>query len=81
MNFLKVSEHIEAGDEVNVGLTNDDKAFGGKVIEITEDEIIIEFERFSTTDPKLAVVNKYITILNKEDVQFIQKVENAKTYI
>lgn len=76
MNFLKVGEYLEAGDQVEIYCSADPNTYiQGRVKEITEEEIILEYKRYTDIDPQRAKLQRVAAIINREDIYLILKIE------
>lgn len=82
MNFLTVEKYIDAGDQVEIVLDDANSSmYSGILIEVTNEEIVIGYNRHTDWDADKSEIEQATLIIDKEHIVNVKKVaKHAKTY-
>lgn len=84
MNFLKLQEYLGVGDQIEVALDdNANSMYSGRLIEITDEEIVIGYNRHTDWDADQSEVEKATMVIDKNHIIHVKRIvksKDVKTY-
>ena len=78
--MIQVGEYIDVGDLIDVVLKNDPTSYyRGRVIYQDDYIVVIGCKRYTDHDFEDCKLQKITTIIDREDISIIRKIEDAQT--